>query len=201
MKSLKEVYGKRYPVEYEESYYAQHGPRARVEDPDLQIIPCRHGHLFRHSDELLAASTNTSGSVATRLKALAGCQVLQDGSDGVTVAFPPELFGSVAKLMRPRRRRWLTDAHRERLVAAGAAGRARIAAGRARQSSGSGMSRPGPTPRPQPAQNPQVPGRFSEAPTSDGGPHGTEALRPARRAPSSIRSSRAKPLKFITQPP
>jgi len=44
--NLRERFGRRYRVEYEESYYAQHGPRARIEDPWLQIIPCRAGHVY-----------------------------------------------------------------------------------------------------------------------------------------------------------
>ena len=43
--NLKERFGDRFKVAYEESYYAQHGENARVEDPVYMIIPCKWGHL------------------------------------------------------------------------------------------------------------------------------------------------------------
>ena len=43
--NLKERFGDRFKVAYEESYYAQHGPNARVEDPVYMILLCRHGDI------------------------------------------------------------------------------------------------------------------------------------------------------------
>jgi hypothetical protein len=115
--NLKQPFGKQYRVCYEESYYAQYGPRARTDDPWLQIIPCRYGHIYPHGGDLLAASTNKAGLTARRLKALAGVTVHQDGDDGVTVLFPIEMFPAVAALMHPKRRRKpLTEAQLEVLA-------------------------------------------------------------------------------------
>ena len=44
----------------------------------------------------------------------------QDGDDGLTVLFPVERFHEVATLMKPRRRRVLSDAERQRLREMGA---------------------------------------------------------------------------------
>src|SRR6185369_2826661 len=98
MRSLKVRYGNEYKIEYEESYYAQRGPNAWAEDPDLQIIPCRFGHIYQHSSTHLGASTDARGKVAKQLVELVerinqrgtgkrhnrvadreGCRVLQDG--------------------------------------------------------------------------------------------------------------------------
>jgi hypothetical protein len=103
--NLKERFGKQYRVVCEDSYYAQYGPRARTVDSWLMVMPCRHGHIFPHGGDLLAASTDKAGGVARRLKALAGVTVHQDGDDGATVLFPVEMFNQVAALMKPRRRR------------------------------------------------------------------------------------------------
>ena len=43
--NLKEMFGDRYKVTYEESYYADHGETAYKEDPWLMILLCQHGHI------------------------------------------------------------------------------------------------------------------------------------------------------------
>jgi hypothetical protein len=111
--NLRERFGRRYRVEYEESYYAQYGPHARTDDPWLQIIPCRRGHICPWGPSTLAASTNGRGPTARKLIALPGVTLWQDASDGVTVLFPVEMFDEVAELMKPRRRRQMTEEQRQ----------------------------------------------------------------------------------------
>jgi hypothetical protein len=115
--NLRERYGHKYRVNYEESYYAQYGPHARVEDPWLQIIPGARGHVFPWDETRLAASTNTSGSIATKLKALPYTEVRQDGADGVNVIFPADRLDEVAAMLQLRRRRVVTREERQRLAA------------------------------------------------------------------------------------
>jgi len=88
--NLRERFGRRFKVTYEESYAAAYGPKATRDDPWLQIIPGARGHVYPHSAAMLAASTNRSGPTARRLKALPFVQVYTEGSDGVTVLFPPD---------------------------------------------------------------------------------------------------------------
>jgi hypothetical protein len=117
---LAEQFGQRYRVEYEESYFAQYGPRARVDDPWLKIIPCRAGHICPWGGSKLAAATNKPGPTARKLAALPGAILWQDGSDGATVLFDVALFPRVAKLMDPRRCRRLSPEQRAKLIEAGA---------------------------------------------------------------------------------
>jgi hypothetical protein len=114
--NLKKRFGKQCQIRYEESYYTQYGLRARVDDPWLQIIPCRRGHICPWGGSTLAAVTDWAGPTACKLAALDFAMVHQDGSDGVTVLFPVERFSEVAELMRPRRRRQMTE--EQRLAAA-----------------------------------------------------------------------------------
>jgi hypothetical protein len=109
---LKKRFGDRYQVTYEESYAAQHGKRAHKPGPWLMIIPCRNGHIYPQGGDLLAASTNHRSRVATRLIELPGVTVVQDGSDGVNVAFPIAAFEQVAAVMKPRKRRKLSAKER-----------------------------------------------------------------------------------------
>lgn len=83
--------------------------------PHYQIISGGRGHVFAWDGTQLAASTNASGSTATKLKALRDVEVWQDGSDGCTVLFSPDLLDQVADLLKLRRRRQVTDEERKRL--------------------------------------------------------------------------------------
>ena len=107
--NLRTQYGKRYRVVYEESYYAQYGPNARVEDPWLMILSCKFGHIFAHGGNMLAASVDGHPNVAGLLRRLKCCHVCQDGDDGITVLFGAADFAQVAKVMKPRRRRQMTE--------------------------------------------------------------------------------------------
>ena len=118
--SLKERFGNHYRVEYEESYHADHGPHARADDPWLMILPCGNGHICPWGDDLLAACTKKAGPVvARRLKKLPFTNIAQDGDDGANVLFHAKHFDAVAKIMRPRRRRQMSEKQRQRLVEAG----------------------------------------------------------------------------------
>lgn len=117
---LAERFGRRYRIECEESYFAQYGPRARVNDPWLKIIPCRLGHICPWGGSKLAAVTNKPGPTARKLAALPGAILWQDGSDGATVLFDVRDFGAVAQIMHPRRCRRLRPEQRTKLIDAGA---------------------------------------------------------------------------------
>ena len=118
--NLREQFGRRYKVQYEESYYAEHGPNAWVEDPWLMIIPCRNGHICPWGETTLAACTDKAGPIAKRLKALPFTTTHQDGDDGANVLFEVEHFDEVAEIMIPRRRRQVSEEERRRLAEAGA---------------------------------------------------------------------------------
>jgi hypothetical protein len=103
--NLRERFGDRYRVGYEESYYADRGDSARKDDPWLQIVLCQHGHIYPRGGQGLAASTDKRGTVAKRLAALDCTTMLQDVDDGINAAFHVDDFDRVAQLMKPRRRR------------------------------------------------------------------------------------------------
>ena len=117
---LAEQFGNRYRIEREESYHAQYGPNARINDPWLKIIPCQRGHIYPHGGDVLAASVVGRRKVASQLRRLPCCRVHQDGDDGeLTVLFDVADFAQVAKIIRPRRRRQVSAAERERLKGMG----------------------------------------------------------------------------------
>ena len=111
--NLKRRFGDLYRVEFEESYVADHGDGARVENPWLTIIPCQRGHIYPHSHNQLGASTDRCGKITNQLKRLAFIEVVQDGEDGVNVIFEVSDFEKVAEIMKPRRRRRQTPQQRQ----------------------------------------------------------------------------------------
>lgn len=104
--NFKKQFGRRYRVIYEESYRAEHGTNARIENALLMVIPCKYGQLYPWDESTLAASVDGYPKVAGRLRRLKCCRVHQDGDFGeLTVLFDVADFAKVAKIMRPRRRR------------------------------------------------------------------------------------------------
>ncbi len=108
--NLKARYGRTYRIAGEEG--------SKPRDPAGFIIPCRRGHpIDVHGWNLLGVATNGRGLVK-RLLAVPGLKVTQDGDDGINAKFPPESFAAVAAIVRPKRRRKLSAAHRAKLLAA-----------------------------------------------------------------------------------
>jgi hypothetical protein len=110
--NLKKRFGRQYRVAYEESYYAEKQEFRAAEAQWLIVILCRHGHISPWGGDKLAACTAKAGSMAKRLKSLPFATVAQDGDDGANVVFAVEHFEEVAAIMKPRRRRRLSEAQR-----------------------------------------------------------------------------------------
>jgi len=117
--NLKRRFGHRYRMESEESYNSEHGEHGRAEDPWLMIIPAQHRHFYPQGEDTLAFATDKSGSIAESLRKLDFAEILQDGDDGVNIAFPVERFEEVASIVKPKRRRRLSEQHKCRLLEAG----------------------------------------------------------------------------------
>ncbi|MFH1923803.1 MAG: hypothetical protein ABIP48_28425 [Planctomycetota bacterium] len=118
--NLKERFGDRFKIDVDESYYAERPEFRKAEEPWLQLLLCRHGHICPWGGSQLAACTNGRGPVANRLKALPFTTVAQEGDDGVNVLFDVAHFDQVAEIMKPRLRRRLSPEQRQRLAVAGA---------------------------------------------------------------------------------
>lgn len=122
---LRKMFGREFRIDRDPAYFAEYGNNARTRDLWYWRILCQHGHIYQHGRNQLGASTDRHGSIATRLAKITGVKVVQDGSDGINAAFDLEQFEEVAKIMKPRRRRQLSAAHRATLVASGAKALAR----------------------------------------------------------------------------
>ncbi len=140
---LRQLFGDKYRLAVEESYYAERPQFRKQEEPWLTFIVCRYGQIGVWGGNLLVASTRGLGSVAIRLKALPFAQVVQDGSDGVNVTFALEHFDAVAEIMKPRKRRpKLSREHKAKLMEANAKFRFQPASGDAPEAQDCEVRRP-----------------------------------------------------------
>ena len=88
-------------------------------DPWYQVMPCRHGQIYPYSDKLLAI--HVKGYAARRkLADMAGLVQYNWSEDGEAVfLFAPALFEKVAEIVKPKRRRRLSEAQRMKLIQTG----------------------------------------------------------------------------------
>jgi len=106
--NLKQQFGDRYKVEFEESYFAQYGPNARTEDPWYMVIRCQRAvQIFPWDQSTLAVSTETEtpASWIDALMQIPSIRIHQAGADGFTLLFDVEHFDQVAEIVKPRKRR------------------------------------------------------------------------------------------------
>src|SRR5262245_39309974 len=105
--NLRETFGERFQIDHDEA-------RRRGDDPWLQVIPCRYGHIYPHGGNLLGIATKSRGRIAASLARMEGVEVVQDGDDGINATFPIQLFPKVAALVKPYKVRGRTLSESER---------------------------------------------------------------------------------------
>ena len=109
MLNLKTLFGSKYRIQQEQG--------SKLTDPAAWLVPAKHGHFYSAGKALIGVSTNTRGGIARQIAKLAGVTVVQDGDDGINAVFAPDIFATVARIMRPKRRKVLSDAQRAALAA------------------------------------------------------------------------------------
>ncbi len=115
---LQARFGQRYQIGCDPAYSPQGRAWAKL-DPWFLTIPCLHGHICPCGGTLLAAYTMHHGPVARQLARLPFARVVQHGDDGANVLFDVAHFAAVARIMKPRRKRQVSEAERQRLAAIG----------------------------------------------------------------------------------
>ncbi len=117
MIDLKQFAGVKYRINLDES--AELDP-ARENRVWYWRIPCKYGFIGVHGPETLSAFTSST-RIGLKLMDLPGVKVHQQGDREVRVLFTPDCLDAVATLLQAKRRRQVSPAERERLVAMGAA--------------------------------------------------------------------------------
>jgi len=108
---LKALYGARFQITFDEA--AERGRK----DLWMMQIPCagKGVMIYPHGENLLAVQCDNRPSIAKRLADL-GLRLVQDGDAEKTFVFPVERFEEVAAIVKPRRRRLLTEEQRAMLA-------------------------------------------------------------------------------------
>ena len=118
--NLRERFGKRYRISFDSAYSPRHVPRHAL-DPWAMEIPTRCGSIYPIGGALLVAEVEGHAKMRNRLAALACVTTYQDGDRFGAFKFDVSDFDQVAKIIRPHRRRIVTererDAARERMLA------------------------------------------------------------------------------------
>lgn len=116
--NLMRLYGERFRITFDEAYSTFKVPKAK-RDPWMMQIPCKFGTIYPYSDELLAIDVDNHPVAAKAVAAVDDALWHQDGDREKTFLFPLESFEAVAAIVRPRKRRRLTEGQKAKLAASG----------------------------------------------------------------------------------
>jgi len=108
--NLKLDYGVKYRVGHDPAALMEPGGR---KDPWLFTISCSNGHIYPHSAEELTYWQNGGRRLDGKYPFL---RIYQDGQDERTYLFSPSDFKKVAAVVRPAKKRQLSDAARAKLA-------------------------------------------------------------------------------------
>lgn len=114
--NVQERFGDSYKISFDPAAESWGGRK----DPAMMQISCRRGTIYPHGGDMLAVEVDYRRRTAKAVAELPGVRLHQDGDQEKTFLFPVELFGQVAAIGKPRKRRQLTEEQRLALVKAGA---------------------------------------------------------------------------------
>ncbi len=110
--NVRDCFGSRYRIGFDPAYDARGKHRANL-DPWMMTVPCRGGVvIYPHGGSTLAAEVDRHPGVARRLGAIPSVTLHQDGDREKTFVFDVTLFDRVAEVVRPRKRRRLSEGQR-----------------------------------------------------------------------------------------
>jgi hypothetical protein len=111
--NLRRSFGQRYKIGFDEAAVTW-GERA---DPWMQTLPCQKGVIFPHSRNMLAVEIDNRPITAKLVAGISGIVIHQDGDHEKTFLFPVDLFDQVAAIIKPRKRRRLSEEQKAKCVA------------------------------------------------------------------------------------
>jgi hypothetical protein len=113
---LKAIAAGRFKIGFDEAALIEPGGK---KDPWYLMIPCKYGQIYPYSDKLLAIHSKGSG-IRQKLSAIPGLTNHNWSDDGEAIfLFPLTLFDKVAEIVKPKRKRRLSESHKAKLVGAG----------------------------------------------------------------------------------
>lgn len=112
--NLREHFGDRYRIDFDPAYSPKGVPRAKLE-PWYMQIPCRYGVIYPFGPDRLAVEVDGHPRIAAKLDRMPECIPYQRGDYFAAFIFPSSAMPKVSRLVRPYRRRHITEKERSRL--------------------------------------------------------------------------------------
>ena len=113
---LEKMAGRRYRLGWDGAIDPKHPPRNTEERSIYQLIMCRPGNIYEHSEKILAWYCPSRRKGLHALKNLGGWfRVLVEAESEWIFTFPSEKFSKVAKVARPYRIRQVSEEVKTRL--------------------------------------------------------------------------------------
>jgi hypothetical protein len=113
---LKTLAAGRYRITQDEAASIEPGGK---KDPWYQVIPCRYGQIYPFSDTRLAIHSKGFG-IRLKLQAVNGLTIHNWSDDKEAIfLFGSALFNRVAGIVKPKRKRRLSDSHKAKLFESG----------------------------------------------------------------------------------
>ena len=118
--NVRKRFGKRYRIAFDPCYSSFNVPKDKL-DPWYMVIPCKYGGLFAWSDTRLVADVTGHPRIASKLLKFDCVEVEHRGDpENLTVHFDVKDFDQVAAVMKPKKRKRLSEERRRKLAEAGA---------------------------------------------------------------------------------
>lgn len=109
------MFGNEYKISTDPAYDPT-GIRHDNLDPWYFTIPCKFGTIWAHGGKMLCIDIDYHDRIARKVGAIPGVRLKCDGDREKTFIFPVSLFGEVADLVKPRRRKQMTPKQRREAV-------------------------------------------------------------------------------------
>jgi hypothetical protein len=103
--NLKAIYGQKYRIGHDPAAFTW----VEKTDPWMMTIPCRFGTIYPQGGEMLAIEIDNHTITANKVAAIPGVAPHQNGDFERAYLFHMDLFGEVAKIVRPWRKRQLSE--------------------------------------------------------------------------------------------
>jgi len=111
--NLQLVYGLEYKINYDQTAYAEQNGR---KNPWHFQIPCKYGYIYPYSNTKLAFYCRGYKIKQRIIRELPEIELIQDGDIEGVFIFTLNQFEKIAKYARPKKRRRLSEKHRNSLL-------------------------------------------------------------------------------------
>lgn len=105
-------FGARYKITFDPAYDPKGRPRDKL-DPWMMVIPCERGEIYPYGGNALAIDIEDRPVTAKQVGKLPSTTPHQQGDHFSCMIFNVAYFAEIAKIVKPRKRKLMSEANRE----------------------------------------------------------------------------------------